>query len=420
MKTRSRKSFYEPWLRGTKQVPGQVVPRVFRIVSRIGIGILRRRVADVHPETRFAGHLLNNEKPAALVVGEIVAVDDSFRFFGRQIKAEKPQIRLNFSSEEREFEFDIELRRGKVHANDIVPVAVVDGLLGVYDRIWIAFQQFTSNYQHYVFLTGLHVGFRTGRRLVGSQRARRLPGVNFRDVFQLLCIGWCVRVADTFYFPELPEVTTPEIRWIFAPQKFAAHFMIEADHVRLNEFRVCLQERNRIWRNQLQIWNQQLLVNVAKIPIHRIFKIGMSHGIHDLFGLEKITTGNFDECGQPQWKGNSRIDRARDLHMSARDVEFQQGRFLGHAYHEALLQRHCRAPEVTSLNAVGGRRGAGRWRARSGVTLQHHSKVGARRDTLDCGLFFDRIDKSFGGISPVTLLLQPVKAGNRTESQNTA
>src|SRR4030095_11757691 len=112
------------------------------------------------------------------------------------------------------------------------------------------------NDQHYLFLARLHVGIWTRIGFVRTELTRRLPGVNLNDVFQLLGVCWGIRVADTFYFPELPEVTTPEIGGKFAPEKFAAHFVIEADQVCLDELRVSFQKRNRIGRNQLQIWNQ--------------------------------------------------------------------------------------------------------------------------------------------------------------------
>ena len=113
MKNRRRKSLYKRRLRRTKKVPGQVVPGVLRVVGRIVIGIQRRFVGDVHPEARFAGDFLDDEKPTALIIRKIVAVDGPFRFFDRQVKAEEAQVRINLGAEEWKFEFLIELLRSQ-------------------------------------------------------------------------------------------------------------------------------------------------------------------------------------------------------------------------------------------------------------------------------------------------------------------
>ena len=96
-------------------------------------------------------------------------------------------------------------------ADHVVAVAVVDRLLRVDHGVRIALQQLAANHQHHLFLARLHVGVRTGRRLVRAERARRLPGVNLGDVLQLFGIGWRVGVADALDFPELPEVAAAQV-----------------------------------------------------------------------------------------------------------------------------------------------------------------------------------------------------------------
>src|SRR4030095_15106339 len=103
------------------------------------------------------------------------------------------------------------------------------------------------------------------------------------------------RIAHSFYLPELAEVTTPEVCGVFAPEEFPTHFMVQTYHVRLDELRIRLQQRNRVRRNELQVRNQQLFVDVAQVPIHRVFKIRMRHSIHDLFRSHETTTRDYDK-----------------------------------------------------------------------------------------------------------------------------
>src|SRR5205807_1218936 len=187
-------------------------------------------------------------------------------------------------------------------------VAVVNGFLRIDHGVRIAFQQFAANNQHRLLLGRLHVGIGTRVRFVRSELACRWPFVNLDDVFQLLGIGRRIRVADALNFPELSEVTTPEIGGKFAPKKLATHFMVEADHVRLDELWIGFQDRNRVGWNQLQIRNQQLLVNVTQIDVGRLFKVRVGHGIDDVFGPVKTAAGNLYEGGQTEWKGDVRID----------------------------------------------------------------------------------------------------------------
>src|SRR5690349_13385976 len=139
-KSRGGREFHECRLSSAEPVPGQIVPSVPRIIGWVIISVSCGLVFNVHAKTRFAGHLLNHEEPAACIAGrKVMTLYCASRFVGGQIKTKESQIRIDLGPEKWKLQLLIELLlRQIVGTNDIVAILIADRLLCIDDCVGIA------------------------------------------------------------------------------------------------------------------------------------------------------------------------------------------------------------------------------------------------------------------------------------------
>ena len=209
-------------------------------VSRVGL------IGDVHAEARLAGHFLDHEEPAELVVGKFVAVDLCPRaFVDREIEAEEAQVRIDLRAEQRKLELRVELRvRTSGHRSWITGLPC--------RRRWPSARRSRCS-------DSASAARRESPAPVASRRAARRhsagggglcepSGLAVGQVWSLVMSLSCsasagrVGIADALDFPELAEVAAAHVGRVFAPQQLARHLVIEPDHVRLDELRIGLEQ----------------------------------------------------------------------------------------------------------------------------------------------------------------------------------
>ena len=74
--------------------------------------------------------------------------------------------------------------------------------------------------------------------------------------------------------PRTAEECAALIGRIVAPEQFAAHFGIQSDQERFDEFRVGLQQRDGVRRHLLQTGKEKILREIAQSFIHRLRELG--------------------------------------------------------------------------------------------------------------------------------------------------
>jgi hypothetical protein len=90
--------------------------------------------------------------------------------------------------------------------------------------------------------------------------------------------------------PEAGEAGAALVRGKAAPQQFAAHFVIQADHESLDELWIGLQQRHCLGRHKFQARKQQILRKVAQ---HLVHGTGEGRGTHHQRGEIRTRFG----CG---------------------------------------------------------------------------------------------------------------------------
>ncbi len=83
------------------------------------------------------------------------------------------------------------------------------------------------------------------------------PRVQGRDVTQLLfelLVVKVIGVEETTDVPKLPKRTAALVRRKFSPDLLARHFDVQADHVRLNETLIRLEQRDAVHFDQVDVW----------------------------------------------------------------------------------------------------------------------------------------------------------------------
>src|SRR5262245_14019970 len=95
-----------------------------------------------------------------------------------------------------------------------------------------------------------------------AEERRRRPGVERHDFLAAFGnrLGTLARVRaeDAAYVPELTEVAAAPVGGILAPEQLFAELVVESREVRFDECRIGLEQRDRVWRNQLEVGQQQL------------------------------------------------------------------------------------------------------------------------------------------------------------------
>ena len=74
--------------------------------------------------------------------------------------------------------------------------------------------------------------------------------------------------------PELAKVRSALIGRIVAPEQFAAHFGVESDQERFDEFRIGLEQRDGVRRHMLQTGEEKILREIAQGFVHGLRKVG--------------------------------------------------------------------------------------------------------------------------------------------------
>ena len=110
-KGRRRRAGHERRLGRAEAIPREIVPGVARIIRGIRRCIGRGLVGDVHAEARLAGHFLDDEEPAALVVREnsLLSTVAACALLDREVEAEEAQIGIDLGAEQRKLELLVEL-----------------------------------------------------------------------------------------------------------------------------------------------------------------------------------------------------------------------------------------------------------------------------------------------------------------------
>ena len=133
-------------------------------------------------------------------------------------------------------------------------------------RVRISPDQIAAHDEHQPLFAGRH-----GRpRTVLAELARLRPRVHLADVPELFRIERLARRRlGAAHVPELPEVAAALIGQILVPAKLAAHLVIEARHVGLDEALVGQHERDRVGRDLIEPGQQPVLAELAERLVHR-------------------------------------------------------------------------------------------------------------------------------------------------------
>src|SRR5690606_9825514 len=235
--------------------PRQVVPDVDR-------GLL----VDIQPEAWLTGALLDDEEPA-WVVARLRAVV-ALRLLSGQVEAEEVDIwrdlrlvqwRLDDVTRGVGFLRRRQLDQPPLHrVVDVVVARLPARAVRVDHRVRILLQQLAANNEHY-FLLGLATFLAV---IVITQLREAGPQMQRRDIAQLFAqrIGVERRVGFDVarHIPELAEVAAALVGRILAPQQFARKLVVEAGHVRFDEFLVGFQQRDAVLLDQLNVRQKQL------------------------------------------------------------------------------------------------------------------------------------------------------------------
>ena len=183
-----------------------------------------------------------------------------------------------------------------------------DGALRVDHRVGVLLQQVAADDQD-----SLPAGL-AGRRpvVVLAQRRGQRPLVQRGDVVELLLerVGaQAIAVDVAVDVPELAEVAAALVGRVLRPEQLARELVIQPDHVGLDEALVGLDERDAVWRDQVDVRQEQLDGDVLERPVHRQVDLGIGHHLGEGIAGQLAYPGRHgDRAHAPPGYGHGRVD----------------------------------------------------------------------------------------------------------------
>ena len=160
------------------------------------------------------------------------------------------------------------------------------GLVRVDDGGRVALEQLAADHEHdFLLFRAVHLAV-----VVIAEHGLRRPGVEFRNVLEPLVqrreiLAGLRQIAA--HVPELAEVAAALVGRVFAPQQLARHLVVEAHHVGLDELLVGLEQRDAVGRNEVEVRQEVLGVEIDERLVHRQVEVRVVHDLVDLDGIER-------------------------------------------------------------------------------------------------------------------------------------